>query len=241
MPRWWVGNFSMFGRFQDSAILSCLVFGSGVRVLSGDWQPSKRWINRFQRSRDGGGRLLALIRFMAQHPLRSVGQQRPRKMSEYQRQADFLKKLVMYEDTPETRELCERLSQVERSERCTQCACRLVGLIALLGLSGLGYAAVLLPQFFDNSTHFIVRLCSALGLGSGLCLTVFLGLWYSYRRAANRLHAQCRLSISKMLAQKIPSAAIASPVIRDQPAMEVATIRSASLPQFDDHELRKAS
>lgn len=178
---------------------------------------------------------------MARHPLRSVGQQRLRKMSEYQRQADFLKKLVMYEDTPETRALCERLSQVERSERCTQCACRLVGLIALLGLSGLGYAAVLLPQFFDNSTHFIVRLCSALGLGSGLCLTVFLGLWYSYRRAASRLHAQCRLSISKMLAQKIPSAAIASPVIRDQPAMEVATIRSASLPQFDDHKLRKAS
>lgn len=162
-------------------------------------------------------------------------------MSEYQKQADFLKKLVIYDDTPENRALCERLAQVERSEKCTQCACRLVGLIALLGLSGLGYAAVLLPQFFDNSTHFIVRLCGALGLGSGICLAVFLGLWYSYRRAANRLHAQCRLSISKMLAQRIPSAAITSPVIRDQPALEAALLRRVSVTSFDDHELRKAS
>lgn len=162
-------------------------------------------------------------------------------MSEYQKQSDFLRKLVMYDDTPENRALCERLSVVERSEKCTQCACRLVGLIALLGLSGLGYAAVLLPQFFDNSTHFIVRLCGALGLGSGLCLAVFLGLWYSYRRAANRLHAQCRLSISKMLAQKIPSSAIASPVIRDQPAVEVALLRTASGTHLYEPEIRKAS
>lgn len=162
-------------------------------------------------------------------------------MSEYQKQAEFLKKLVMCDDTPESRALCERLSQVERSEKCTQCACRLVGLIALLGVSGLGYAAVLLPQFFDNSTHFIVRLCGALGLGSGLCFAAFLGLWYCYRRAANRLHAQCRQSISKMLARKIPSAALSPSVICNSPALEVSLPRNVSLSRFDGNELRKTS
>ncbi len=196
-----------------------------------------QWVQRF-RFMPGACKAFG---FVARHPLRIGGLQRLRTMSEYQKQADFLKKLVIYDDTPENRALCERLAQVERSEKCTQCACRLVGLIALLGLSGLGYAAVLLPQFFDNSTHFIVRLCGALGLGSGICLAVFLGLWYSYRRAANRLHAQCRLSISKMLAQRIPSAAITSPVIRDQPALEAALLRRVSVTSFDDHELRKAS
>lgn len=150
-------------------------------------------------------------------------------MSEYRKQAAFLRKLVMHEDTPENRALCERMAHVERSERCTQCACRLVGLIALLGLAGLGYAAVLLPEFFDSSTHFIVRLCSALGLGSTACFAVFLALWFSYRRAANRLHAQCRLIIARNWSKQFPLAPATGPVIQDEAAMRVDILRR-SLP-----------
>lgn len=147
-------------------------------------------------------------------------------MSEYKRQSAFLKKLVMIEDTADNRALCERLCHVERSERCLQCACRLVGLIALLGLTGLGYAAVLLPQFFDNSTHFIIRLCSAVGLGSCLCFAVFLALWYSYRRIANRIHSECRLVILKTLSARFPSATSgAQPVVNDEPQVKIAVLR----------------
>lgn len=149
-----------------------------------------------------------------------------RVMSEYKKQSAFLKKLVMIEDTSDNRALCDRLCHVERSERCLQCACRLVGLIALLGLAGLGYAAVLLPQFFDNSTHFIIRLCSAVGLGSCLCFTVFLALWYSYRKIANRIHSECRLVILKTLSAKFPSAATGSPpVVNDEPQVKIAVLR----------------
>lgn len=126
-------------------------------------------------------------------------------MNEYHKQACFLKKLVLLDDTPANRDLCDRLTRVERCEKSTQCACRLVGLIALLGLAGLGYAAVLLPEFFDNSTHFMIRLCSALGLGSALCFAAFLGLWCSYRLAANRLHDECRVVIERMFAVRVSS------------------------------------
>lgn len=165
-------------------------------------------------------------------------------MSEHQKQTAFLKKLLLHDDTLENRMLCERLTQIEHSERCTQCACRLVGLIALLGLAGLGYAAVLLPQFFDNSTHFIVRLCSALGLGSAACFAAFLVLWYSYRRAANRLHAQCRIVIAKMWAAKFPEPAGSAPVIRDEPAMRVDVPRRSVISAQlvgPDLDLKKAS
>ena len=164
-------------------------------------------------------------------------------MSEYQKQAAFLKRLVMFDDTPENRVLCDRLSHAERSEKCLQCACRLVGLIALLGLAGLGYASVLLPQFFDNSTHFIIRLCSAVGLGSTLCFTVFLALWYSYRRTANRIHSECRLAISKMLAAKLPSmAASSSPIVHDEPKVKVEVLhRTVDVSGLVNGGLRKVS
>jgi hypothetical protein len=164
-------------------------------------------------------------------------------MSEYKRQSAFLKKLAMLEDTADNRALCERLCHVERSERCLQCACRLVGLIALLGLAGLGYAAVLLPQFFDNSTHFIIRLCSAVGLGSCLCFTVFLALWYSYRRIANRIHSECRLVILKTLSAKFPSAASGSlPVVNDEPQVKVALLRQAvDISELVEGDIRKVS
>lgn len=163
-------------------------------------------------------------------------------MSEHQKQTAFLKKLVMHVDTPENRALCERLTQTEHSERCTQCACRLVGLIALLGLAGLGYAAVLLPQFFDNSTHFIVRICSALGLGSTACFAAFLMLWYSYRRATNQLHAQCRIVIAKMWAEKFLEPATGAPVIRDGSAMCVEVLRRSMIStQLAEPGFKKAS
>lgn len=149
-----------------------------------------------------------------------------RLMSEYKKQSAFLKKLMLIEDSAENRALLDRLCQVERSEKCLQYACRLVGLIALLGLAGFGYAAVLLPQFFDNSTHFVIRLCSAVGLGSCLCFAIFLALWYSYRRIANRIHSESRLVILRALSARFPSAAAGSlPVIHDQPQVKIEVLR----------------
>lgn len=152
-----------------------------------------------------------------------------RVMSEYKKQSAFLKKLMLIEDTAENRALLERLCQVECSEKCLQYACRLVGSIALLGLAGFGYAAVLLPQFFDNSTHLIIRLCSAVGLGSCLCFAIFLALWYSYRRIANRIHSEIRLVILKTLSARFPSAtAGCQPVVHDQPQVKIEVLRHAA-------------
>lgn len=163
-------------------------------------------------------------------------------MSEYRKQAAFLRKLVMHEDTPENRALCERMAHVEHCERCTQCACRLVGLIALLGLAGLGYASVLLPEFFDGSTHFIVRLCSALGLGSTVCFAAFLVLWFSYRRSANHLHAQCRVIIAKIWARQYPASPNPAPIVHDDAAVRVERLRNpAVLEELSQADLRKAA
>lgn len=146
-------------------------------------------------------------------------------MSEHSKQAQFLKKLVMYDDIPTHRLLCERLAAAERNERCLLLACRLVGLIALVSMAGIGYSAVLLPEFFDNSTHVVLRFFSALSLGSALCLMVFLGLWLLYRGNTNRIHEECRRVITAMLEARLKTTTTTFyPVLVDDPNLKITTV-----------------
>jgi hypothetical protein len=136
---------------------------------------------------------------LAQHPLNRAASKTLVPMSEHQKQSAFLKALMTYEDSVENRLLNERLSTAERNERCILYACRLVGVLAALGLGGLGYSAVLLPEFFDNSPHILIQFFSALGLGSTMCLAVFSGLWFWYRIAVNRVYVECRRVVMRMV------------------------------------------
>jgi hypothetical protein len=164
-------------------------------------------------------------------------------MSEYRKQSEFLKKLVMHEDTPAHRALCERLAAAERNERCLLLACRLVGLIAAVALAGIGYSAVLLPQFFDNSTHVILRFFSALSLGSALCFVVFLGLWFWYRSQTNRIHDECRCIISCMWEDRLRTTTTTFyPVLMDDPNLKVTAVGDGgSTSEAALGDLRKAS
>ena len=149
-------------------------------------------------------------------------------MSEYRKHAAFLRTLMMYDDTKEHRALCERMVAAEKNERCLLCACRLVGLIALLGLVGIGYSAVLLPEFFDNRTHVIIRFFTALGLGSSLCFGFFLALWFWYRSASNRIHTECRRAITSMLDSRLKTAtATLYPALVDDPNLKVPVVRNS--------------
>jgi len=147
-------------------------------------------------------------------------------MSEYRKQAAFLKTLIAYADTPEHRGMAERLCHAEKNERCLLCACRLVGLIALLGLAGLGYSAVLLPEFFDHATHIVIQVFSAVGLGSLLCLVVFLGLWLWYRSALNRIHDEYRRIITKTLETRFKTTATKFyPLVVEDPHLRITATR----------------
>jgi len=149
-------------------------------------------------------------------------------MSEHRKQSEFLKKLVLHDDSSVNRSLCERLAAAERNERCLLLACRLVGLIALVALAGIGYSAVLLPEFFDNATHVVLRFFSALGLGSALCFLVFLGLWFWYRAHTNRIHDECRRVITAMLEVRLRTTTTTFyPVLMDDPNMKVTTVGDA--------------
>ena len=136
---------------------------------------------------------------MAQHPL-PMSCSEFLVMSEYRKQSAFLKELMsLCEDNPAHSALTSRLSSAESSARCSLCACRLVGMIALLAMAGVGYSAVLLPEFFDNTTHVVIRFFTALTLGSTVCFAVFFGLWSWYRNTVNHIHDDCRRIVLSMV------------------------------------------
>lgn len=120
-------------------------------------------------------------------------------MSEHQKQSNFLKTLLTYDDSEEHRRLRARIDGAEKDERCIRYAGRLVGLVTLLSVAGLGYSAVLLPEFFSNSRNLLVQIFCALGLGSLLCLVGFFGLWCYYRAIVNKLHDECRQLVSALM------------------------------------------
>lgn len=167
-------------------------------------------------------------------------------MSTAPNQSCFLQRLLLYEGSLASRELCERLAVLERNERSLRRACRLVTLISMLGFSGLAYGAVLLPQFFDNSTHWLIRLSGAIGLGSAACLLVFFTLWTACRAAGRRHHAECRAVVVKMLAERLPgfNEVPLEPVVREGPRIEVGIIRAAfdagSAVRADAHTQRRS-
>lgn len=163
-------------------------------------------------------------------------------MTEYRRQVAFLKTLLSYGDTEGHRILQDRLAQAEKNERCLLCACRLVGLIGSLGLLGLGYSAVLLPEFFHRSSHVLIQLFSALGLGSAMCLLFFIGLWFYYRGIVNRIHDECRRTVTRMLESRmsVPEHAF-FPAIVENPDLQVGAIRFITHTESASFSAREAS
>jgi hypothetical protein len=113
-------------------------------------------------------------------------------MSERQRQINFLKVLIRQEESEQHRDLQDRIKKAEQDEKCIRRMLFLVVVVELLSLAGLGYSAVFHPNFFAHTTPFLVRLFSALGLGSLVCLVVFLGYWLWHRNMLNDLNEECR-------------------------------------------------
>jgi hypothetical protein len=148
---------------------------------------------------------------------------------------------MAYDDSTESRVLRERLAQAERNEGCLLGACWLVAAVALVGLSGLGYSAVLLPQFFDNATHVLVRFFSALSLGSALCLSLFAGLWLWYRGAANRIHEECRRAVMRVMETRLctTTATLDLDELEDAPVKILAPMSTASVTA--EVQVRKAA
>ena len=68
-------------------------------------------------------------------------------MSDRQRQTEFLRRCLLYDESNERHQLAERIRQVQQNERCVRRAMWLMVLLAALAFAGLAYSAVFLVDF----------------------------------------------------------------------------------------------
>ena len=161
-------------------------------------------------------------------------------MSERQKEARFLKSLILCDDSTYCHELQARIKRVEKDEKCIRCALSMVSLLALLSFSGIGYSAVFVPEFARFSTHIATRIFCALGLGSLICTGVFVGFWLWYRSATNRVYGECRRFVHGLMDAKVkpgPLTSVTASKTSPSPVYEIETPKS----QDEAELLQKAS
>jgi hypothetical protein len=113
-------------------------------------------------------------------------------MSKRQQQTAFLKALILHGNVDERAQLQEQIKRAERDELCAWRALWLVSVLAVFSCCGICYSAVLIPEFFQNSSNVVVKVFCGLGLASLICTVTFLGFWMWCRGVLNRVQQVCR-------------------------------------------------
>lgn len=116
-------------------------------------------------------------------------------MQDYEHHTAFLVALINHQTPGACNTLEGEFTQAIARERCIRRAVFAVSVVGGLSVAGIGYAAVLSPNFFQNTAPFVVRLFHATGLASAICLAGFLPLWGYTRAQLRNLHRQCRQAI----------------------------------------------
>src|SRR6266567_313634 len=120
-------------------------------------------------------------------------------MSKRRQQTAFLRTLLLHGNAEARVQLQERIKRAERDEQCAWRALWLVSLLAVFSGVGICYSAVLIPEFFQNSSYLVVKVFCSLGLASLVCAVAFLGCWLWCRAVLNRVQEDCRRHVMAIL------------------------------------------
>lgn len=124
-------------------------------------------------------------------------------MSEHQKQTEFLKQCLLYDDTTESRKLAETMTQIQMDEQRVQRAMKVAGKFAVLAVVGVGYSVIFLDYYPEDvwgfSMHLFAQVFWMMGLVSIICLLTFAYLGSVHREELNQLHEECRETIAKFM------------------------------------------
>jgi len=147
-------------------------------------------------------------------------------MTDRQRQTEFLRQCLHYDDSSECHTLAERIGQLQHNERCVRRAVWLMVLQAALAFAGLAYLAVFLEDFPQNMpgfmTQFMTKVCCVLGLSSLICMPAFAVLELVYRKELDQRREECRGLALKLLEFRLgkPRTMTRAPVVNEREVIE---------------------
>src|SRR6185369_10625252 len=128
----------------------------------------------------------------------------------------FLRRIIVYDDTEEHRELDRRIAQLQRDEYCVQRAALAAVLFTLAAMAGLAYVAILENNFPYNQSQLLVTVLCDVGLASFICVVGFSSLLVVYRNRLNRLREECRQLVMKLVERQLGKSRAAS--LRNAPS-----------------------
>jgi len=130
-------------------------------------------------------------------------------MSDHQKETEFLRWCIRYDDSAERHKLEERITELQGNETCVRRAVWLMALLAALAMAGLCYSAVFLEEFPMNvpqfSGQFVIKTLCVLGIGSLICMLSFVGLGVVYRKELDQRREECRRLATKLLESRLGS------------------------------------
>ena len=128
-------------------------------------------------------------------------------MNDNQRQTEFLRQCLLYDDSSESHTLVERIKRLQCDERCSGRGVRLMILLGTLAFAGLAYLAIFIEDFPQNMpgfmTRFITRAFCVVALSSFICVPAFLGLGWIYQRELAQVREDCRRRAAKLLESRL--------------------------------------
>lgn len=96
------------------------------------------------------------------------------------------------------RQLIRRLAKARHEDRVIRIAVLLAALAGVVAMMIYGYAAVLVPDFFQRSSSLLI--CTqVLGIASLVGVSAFIAYWLWTRSLFNSLHEECRCFLMKHL------------------------------------------
>jgi hypothetical protein len=72
-------------------------------------------------------------------------------------------------------------------------------MLGALVVAILGYGTIMVANFPYNTSHLIINLISAVGIGVLVSLLAFMGLWVVYRWKLDLRREECRQMVAKLL------------------------------------------
>jgi hypothetical protein len=128
-------------------------------------------------------------------------------MNDRQRQTEFLRQCLLYDDSSESHTLVERIRQLQRNERCIGRGVWLILLIGAFAFAGLAYLAIFVEDFPQDipgfMTRFITQVFCVATLSSLICTPAFLGLGWMCRQEQAQVREECRRRAAKLLESRL--------------------------------------
>jgi hypothetical protein len=128
----------------------------------------------------------------------------------HKRELSFLRHLMLYDATEERLELEQKINRAERNERCARRAVGLMAVLTGLAVAGLGYSAILLEDFPQNTNQLLIRIFCALGLASLISLLAFVAFWLVARGELDEQREGCRRLVTRTVESRLGKPATVS-------------------------------